>query len=86
MPRPLVQKKKKKDVYSAMFESEFENKSNIVDRSESDTYTSDSDVGDDLVKAQVPRWHRIIDMDTLNANISTKVVCAYCHSSMSLDK
>lgn len=45
---------------------------------------SDNDTRNDVVTENVPQGHRIIDMDTLNTNISDKLVCAFCHSTVML--
>lgn len=45
---------------------------------------SDDDTRNDVVTENVPQGHRIIDMDTLNTNISDKLVCAFCHSTVML--
>ena len=45
---------------------------------------SHSDIRNDVVIDNVPHGHRIINMDTLNTNISNNLVCAFCHSTVSL--
>ena len=45
---------------------------------------NDNDNRNDVVTDNVPQGHRIIDMDTLNTNISDNLVCTFCHSTIRL--